>query len=661
LKNHEKIIESLEKLGATVDRSTFSDNMRNPDFVERVRTSLEGAGATVPDSSTFFKKYAVPESPSPSPYALEMRNKAKSDYEAEVRNLKNQANIENYGALFPRATKSETIPQMLGGAILDATSLPGRTVAAGIGGLFTGLGEKILGNGEFLNPALDEAAQIMSRKGGNEYQGFIPQMAESIVKDPFLIPTIATGGIAGGVSKLPKLIKMAEPLIAKSPKLISTAGHGLAAGLENIIGGIAERGVDPTAKTFDKSEMITEGVLGSILGSAGHAGAEWLRGLGDTDIGRALIKKITPTKLIGKEGQLIGKLIKEGFDADVVKPNKELDAKKLGKFLSEQSSQPKAFLPDSKYTRIPEWIETNRGQVGADIGGYRKLLSGEKVKVTPENIGDFPEDFQIQAMRIQKRNPDAAIHYQENEPKLTDLQALIDEAKRKVSVGESGRENIISESEIRNFIMNDIKDLLPSIRENFNPETLRFDKDVAADTKLDPTQLQQLQEFLYNAGKESSPKYHPSKEEFAKELRKLISNTQSDLFKKHISPEAALLPKQYAALTHLEELGKKSPILNPDRPSVFEGGIIKGVGRGAMGLASQIAESRPIRRTTKEGIQAAVRAPERTQNAPEEHARFYQSLSSADQRVFMRAVEALRFDPNDKEALAILNSLKPKK
>lgn len=600
---------------------------------------------------------------SPSAYASEMRDRAKSDYEEEVRNLKNQETQEKYGMYFPRTVKAETFPQALGAAVLDASSLPGRAIAAGIGGLATGAGEKFIGNGEFLNPALEEAQQIMSRKGGNEYRGFIPQMAESIVKDPFLIPTLATGGIVGMSSKIPHFAEIAGKVLMKSPKLISTAGHGLAAGLENIIGGIAERGVDPSAKTFDKSEMITEGVLGGILGSAGHAGEEWLRGLGDTDIGRALIKKITPSKLEAGAGKKLAEMINEGYGETITRDKSELlDPKKLGKFLSEKSSQPDEFLPDSKYTRIPEWIETQKEKIGNEIGEKQRGLTGERIEITKDNFDDamsvIPEIDQPNIMRTFRTNPDAIQTYEGRAPTLTELEDLIKAANKKTMIGKSGRENIVSQQEIQNFL-NDVYDLLPTKSESYNPSTGLFDR--IHDTQLDPIQLQQLNKFLYNAGKESSLKYHPSKEQFATELRKLISGIQSDILRKNYGPEAAKLPKQYAALADLDKYAKTSPILNPDRPSVFEGGIIKGIGRGTMGLASQIAESQPIRRWTKAGIQSAIRSPERTQNAPAEQARFYQSLSSADQRAFMRATEALRFNPNDPEALAILNSIRPKK
>jgi hypothetical protein len=57
--NTNDIANALEKLGATVDRANFATKMQDPDFAERVRTSLEGAGASVPDSATFYNKYGV--------------------------------------------------------------------------------------------------------------------------------------------------------------------------------------------------------------------------------------------------------------------------------------------------------------------------------------------------------------------------------------------------------------------------------------------------------------------------------------------------------------------------------------------------------------------------------------------------------------------------
>lgn len=83
---HEQIISSLEKLGATVDKENFATNMTKPEFAEKVRSSLEGAGATVPDSSTFYNKYGKVEQPttysynSPEDYELLKRNVAEVGY-----------------------------------------------------------------------------------------------------------------------------------------------------------------------------------------------------------------------------------------------------------------------------------------------------------------------------------------------------------------------------------------------------------------------------------------------------------------------------------------------------------------------------------------------------------------------------------------------------
>lgn len=56
--NHDELIGALESLGANVDRKNFSTKMQDPKFAEDVRNALQGAGATVSDSSTFYQKYS---------------------------------------------------------------------------------------------------------------------------------------------------------------------------------------------------------------------------------------------------------------------------------------------------------------------------------------------------------------------------------------------------------------------------------------------------------------------------------------------------------------------------------------------------------------------------------------------------------------------------
>ena len=120
-----KIKEALTSLGATVSPD-FDTKMSNPDFAERVRTSLEGAGATVPDSATFYQKYAPeqqakpstpPSQPPPEPTWSEV--------------------------LFPGASESVAASdpwyKQSGMALGDVSSLPGRLV----GGMAEGIGANV--------------------------------------------------------------------------------------------------------------------------------------------------------------------------------------------------------------------------------------------------------------------------------------------------------------------------------------------------------------------------------------------------------------------------------------------------------------------------------------------------------------------------------------
>jgi len=578
--------------------------------------------------------FEIEEYESPS----EMRSRAKSEYETDVRNLENQANIEKYGAFFPRAARSETIPQMIGGGVLDIASAPGRFAV----GAVAGTGAK-LGGGEFFETYND----VASRPGGDPNTNLGSQIIEGAVKDPFAIPIAFTGGLAARI--LPKIPGVAS-VIAKSPKLGSALLHGVAGGIENIIAGGIERGVDPNKKMWDPEAMAWEGGLGTILGGAGKAGADWLKGLGNTDIGRALLKKTSQNKLvIGKDGQLAA-MIKEGYGVDVVNPNtKRIDEEKLGRFLVEQSRGDNA-IAQSKYTRVPQWITNQKELVGEELGDLRELASSGKLpeKLKKQDEPSVADELISEALGKSTKTTDI-------EPQRLNIDDLMERARQSVTQGTGNRRNIISESQIKDFY-NDIYDILPETGISFDPVTGVTTRDHAR--QLDPVQLQQLNEFLYNAGKESSLKYHPSKEQYATELRQLISDEQKKILDNY---ESRNIPAKYSSLIDLETRAVTSPVLNPNRPSFFQGGVMATGARGVGSLASKAGELPTAgivgKRTAKEFLQSAIRTPSRTPEQSQESERnVFMKLKPADQRVFARAQDRLRFDPNDREARQILDS-----
>jgi len=578
--------------------------------------------------------FEIEEYESPS----EMRSRAKSEYETDVRNLENQANIEKYGAFFPRAARSETIPQMIGGGVLDIASAPGRFAV----GAVAGTGAK-LGGGEFFETYND----VASRPGVDPNTNLGSQIIEGAVKDPFAIPIAFTGGLAARI--LPKIPGVAS-VIAKSPKLGSALLHGVAGGIENIIAGGIERGVDPNKKMWDPEAMAWEGGLGTILGGAGKAGADWLKGLGNTDIGRALLKKTSQNKLvIGKDGQLAA-MIKEGYGVDVVNPNtKRIDEEKLGRFLVEQSRGDNA-IAQSKYTRVPQWITNQKELVGEELGDLRELASSGKLpeKLKKQDEPSVADELISEALGKSTKTTDI-------EPQRLNIDDLMERARQSVTQGTGNRRNIISESQIKDFY-NDIYDILPETGISFDPVTGVTTRDHAR--QLDPVQLQQLNEFLYNAGKESSLKYHPSKEQYATELRQLISDEQKKILDNY---ESRNIPAKYSSLIDLETRAVTSPVLNPNRPSFFQGGVMATGARGVGSLASKAGELPTAgivgKRTAKEFLQSAIRTPSRTPEQSQESERnVFMKLKPADQRVFARAQDRLRFDPNDREARQILDS-----
>jgi hypothetical protein len=337
--NTNDIANALEKLGATVDRANFATKMQDPDFAERVRTSLEGAGASVPDSSTFYNKYGVDR------VAL-----AKDQYAQDVAAQKQQA-IEEYNranpitsTLFPRssidaATGDRGVVGSLYDAFADVSSMPGRAVARVVSG------ENEIDAQE--HPYLAKAHEI----------------AKNVATDPLLIPSIAVGGpIASGLAKTS----------LTGAKLIG-AGIAAGAGLNTALGAVGRAGSqDQTVKAFDPTAMAYDaafGAGGEVLGTTAMGIGRWLKAKGTGKLGSEVVDALTAeermrlARALQATGDIPTPRGARAYTRDVTEAERKAMAEYAGKVLAQDPLKPSFADPNKG------------GREGGLFGSGRKALA----------------------------------------------------------------------------------------------------------------------------------------------------------------------------------------------------------------------------------------------------------------------------------------------
>lgn len=330
--NVNDIANALEKLGATVDRANFATNMQKPEFAERVRVSLEGAGASVPDSATFYDRYGV--------------NKvaqAKAQYAQDVA-AQRQTNIQdakrdnpNLAAFLPR-TLENVVAGDRGkwGNVLDfakdVTSLPGRMADATIGNLSENVANLIYGPKDIRSQwelAKESQKANLARMAQVELPpeaSGVEKFAHGVVTDPYAIPLIAVGGpLASAIGKTG----------LTGAKLV---GAGIAADAAlNAATGVVDRSAsaDPNVKALSASDIARDAALGGafsgIVRGLGASGS-WLKRKSIADLGEEVIAS-TPRK---SRGDVI-----EAFDPS---GDKDKAATAIGEYLT--------TTPEGKYIPV---------------------------------------------------------------------------------------------------------------------------------------------------------------------------------------------------------------------------------------------------------------------------------------------------------------------
>ncbi len=563
--------------------------------------------------------FEIEEYESPSETQITTPVQSKPEYAKDWLQKKNPTVIET---IFPRASKEGTnIVQKAFGGLLDVTSIPGRTVASVIGAA----GSK-LGGADFSESFTD----IMSNPAGDPNTNIGSQLIEGMVKDPFLPVMAATGvGIAPYLTKLP-----------------ASVAAGVGGGIENLIAGAIERGVDPNQKIYDPGAAGLEFTLGTIFGAGGRKLAQTLKGASNIDIGNAILNTFTPTqRQTGRPGKL-ATLIEQGWgkDAKITREDRTIDPELLGKFLSEQSFPKKGIFPgESKLQRIPNWIRSESAKTGQEIERMTDEMS-EAMSGLEGHVEDI-------ARRLESgRDPFSGPTEKNRENVIAIFDKLIADKKAK---GE-----LYSRQEAES-LKRAIQDYLqPTGEKLVNIESLRYEP--VFEENLTPKQLKTINDFLYTEAKDHLTKGRHTREELAGTMREQISDIRQGQYEKYYGDKAPLLPKQYAALMDLDVLATKSPEINPQiRKNQFNSPpLTLQAARGLRSAGEQFAEARipagkvmgiPTREIglldlALQSGQAVTREPSRS------------NLTAADQRIIARAQDIRRFNPNDPGALSILRS-----
>lgn len=526
--------------------------------------------------------------------ADKLRDKAYDDYTRENPAYETQIIKE----ILPRTSNlpdSSSKFRMIASVPLDIASLPGRAAAS----LGAGIGDLIKGNYEDIPKTVHD---VISRPGANPENSGLSQFAESTIKDPFLIPSmfIPVAGITRAGS-IPKALAI---------------GAGIGAGT-NLGLGLAENIAD-TKRTIGQ-DLLSTGIAGGLAGGLGSGVEELASAIGRTPTARAILKKFTPSEVRANQPEQLANAIKKGWDVDVRDNSGNIDAVKLGKFLDKQSSE----FGGSRQNAYQDYVDAALKSEGSKIG----LLRAEKIKEQQKTV---PLDELLTQAETGKL---------ENKILDPDRNAkLIDAAKKATMYNEFGERRPVSEEAINDFI-----DELSS---------LGFTRTVGeGELPMNDRQLAELNTYIFNAAKETSPKYHPSKEQFAAELRKRISDELSKTTGKEGS--------RYSALKTLQDKMSVSKHFNPDRPATFGQGIretaseilpdMRKVTRFATAGARHVGKTKPEEIPTQ--TETNLPEPSGTVDFRNEFMKIKdrQTLNAA-----MRALDAWRQNPNDSTVLETL-------
>lgn len=217
---------------------------------------------------------------------LKLRAKAKAKAEREraaseeqpQETKQPQEDISMKEALLPQFSSMDeqnSFMEKAGALGLDLLSLPGRNIVQGIG-----KGQEMIPPMESIDPkkrdkkkkpeigdGLDYTERMAFINQGQDLKGD-PSMATEIITDPALLPSMATGGLAGG------MIKGAGPMM----KALKYGVGGLVEG--GVGGGIHQGQKVMEGGEFSGGELMKEAAFGAGMGAGSAAPSEMLKLMG---------------------------------------------------------------------------------------------------------------------------------------------------------------------------------------------------------------------------------------------------------------------------------------------------------------------------------------------------------------------------------------------
>lgn len=387
-----QIADALEEMGATVDRANFADKMRNPAFVESVRTALAEGGADVRDSAAFHQKWSpaaqapAQVAPRPVPEGFDAVSGAAYRPQAQPAAAPTAQNQPPsvLEILFPSQQESARSGRgFLAGNIAtakDLLTMPFRT-AAGVGSYAGTLGSELRQGGldspkdfgQALMAAKNQSEQDMSTVGADiNYpgwaQGFVAPARDPVAAALALLPL---GKPVGALAKALGAAGLGSGALAPaasvaSEALLSPIGQGLGIGATGAGIGLgmsaADRAVTPGESVTDVSpQEIKNAALITALGGGMSA-----IGTGGARISGALAPRLEATA-----GRWIRKAVKpNGLDAQQALETALVEDRLLPEMVGNRTITPGGIA--DRYNAAREAIS---GQIGPALAEADKAGS----------------------------------------------------------------------------------------------------------------------------------------------------------------------------------------------------------------------------------------------------------------------------------------------
>lgn len=643
-----------------------------PDSVYNAMISYRDNGTAALDDDKVFDilvserdyKFNQPEK---SAIAEQMRRDAKTQYADDVANQNREFWAEGIKPFAPRyadllRNNELSLGKGLAAGLFDFGSAPGRSLGSVVAGGATVLGSVFGGStlGDAFTNAIAAADDFAATKGADKGEGFLRALPEEIVKDPlgplaYVIPAGAASSIAGKV--IPQLGKFGS----KIRPVVAPAIEGAIQGTQNLVAGLGERFVD---KNQEGSAAMDAG-LGFVLGGAGKGASDLIKYGVDSKIGSEIFHKFTNTERTqGKQKMLLNQLQKAYPDVNFVDKDGKIDPSKLGNLLREMSSN-EYSLPRN---RILSTVRNQEELAGRQLGHIYKDIDKSGRRFNVDNILKSVEsDYKGSSIGDLKS-------FRKNE-EIGNFIKQLDNLSKDVGFSvrsEYGPPESQKIFDLREFnkLKEDIQNLYPIVNKiEPDPHLANLGIDDVQLThirhpEVTTQQLRDIRDNLFQREKPFSMAGETTKAQLAGDIRTAMAddiNATVDEFIKN-NPEKYGDLQSPAAKSSvyqtLEDLATKSDYFNAkEKPRTFRSTTSE-----VFDFAKQtpiVAIEKPIiTKSAKHVLQSQVRANSREVDDRKEG--YPSNLSDGDTRILARAQDALRFNPNDKDALSIVNYYKQK-